>query len=254
MEKETLFIAISNQKGGVGKSILTTLFSSFLYFNKEKNVVIIDCDYPQHSIFNMREDDRRIVRQNTDLQMAIARQFETYSKKAYPIIKASPEKALTEAYKIIDESEITPDIIFFDLPGTVNNAGIINLMLNMNYVFIPIIADRRVLQSSLAFIMTVREYMKAFADKINLEGIYMFWNKVDRREHTELYDDFNTILKEEQIPRLVTELPDTKKYNKELSVKRNTIFRSTLFPPDKKLLRNSNLDRLISEICQIIKL
>ena len=140
------------------------------------------------------------------------------------------------------------------MPGTVNNTGIINLILNMNYIFIPIIADRRVLQSSLAFVMTIREYMKAFAGKINLEGIYMFWNKVDKREHTELYSYFNSILQEEQIPILCTELPDTKKYNKELSLYRDSVFRSTLFPPDKKLLRNSNLEQLITEICQIIKL
>lgn len=254
MEKETLFVTISSQKGGVGKSVLTTLMASYLYFNIEKNVVVIDCDYPQYSIFNMREDDRRTVRQSPDLQTAIARQFEIYSKKAYPIVKANPDNALKEAYKIIDETEIVPDIVFFDLPGTVNNAGIINLMLNMDYIFIPIIADKRILQSSLAFIMTVREYMKAFADKIKLDGIYMFWNKVDKREHTELYNDFNQILKEEQISLLSTELPDTKKFNKELSLQRQAIFRSTLFPPDKKLLRNSNLDMLIIEICQIIKL
>ena len=254
MEKETLFIAISSQKGGVGKSVLTTLLSSYLYFNLNKNVAIVDCDYPQYSIFNMREDDRKTVRQSPELQAAIVRQFEVYSKKAYPVIKAGPDKALEEVYKLVDRSETVPDIIFFDLPGTVNNTGIINLILNMNYIFIPIIADRRVLQSSLAFVMTIREYMKAFAGKINLEGIYMFWNKVDKREHTELYSYFNSIIQEEQIPILCTELPDTKKYKKELSLYRDSVFRSTLFPPDKKLLRNSNLEQLITEICQIIKL
>lgn len=254
MQRETLFITISNQKGGVGKSILTTLISSFLYFNKDKNVVIIDCDYPQHSIFNMREDDRKTVSENIDLQSTLVKQFDSYGKKAYPVIRTNPEKALTEAYSIIDNSQTTPDVIFFDLPGTVNNAGIINLMLSMDYIFIPIIADKRVLQSSLAFSLTAREYMKTFAGKINLREIYMFWNKVDKREHTELYDDFNEIIRDEQISLLKTELPDAKKYNKELSARRNMIFRSTLFPADKRMLRNSNLDELIEEISHIINL
>lgn len=253
MKKETLFIAISNQKGGVGKSAITTLVSSYLYLNKGKNIIIIDCDYPQYSIHNMREDDRKTVNQNPELQASLVKQFEVINKKAYPIIRANPENALNEAYKIIDNAVDKPDIIFFDLPGTVNNDGILNLILSMNYIFVPIIADKRVLHSSLSFVLTVKEYMKTFADKVNLIEIYMFWNKVDKREQTDLYDEFNEILMDQKIPLLRTELPDSKRYNKELSVSRHIIFRSTLFPPDKRLLRNSNLEKLIKEICYIIK-
>ena len=253
MQKETLFIAISNQKGGVGKSVITTLVSSYLYLNKGQNIIVIDCDYPQHSIHNMREDDKKTVAQSGELQSALAKQFEVFGKKAYPIIRVKSEDALEDAYKLLDNAEVKPDIIFFDLPGTVNSTGIINLILNMNYIFVPIIADKRVLQSSLAFVLTVREYMKSLSGKINLKEIHMFWNKVDKREHTDLYDEFNELLMDQQIPLLRTELPDTKRYNKELSVNRNTIFRSTLFPPDKRLLRNSHLDKLIKEIIYIIK-
>ena len=57
MSKEPLFVAVSNQKGGVGKSALTVVLSSYLHFEKNLNVAIIDCDSPQHSLVRMRERD-----------------------------------------------------------------------------------------------------------------------------------------------------------------------------------------------------
>ena len=58
MSKEPLFVAVSNQKGGVGKSALTVVLSSYLHFEKNLNVAIIDCDSPQHSLVRMRERDK----------------------------------------------------------------------------------------------------------------------------------------------------------------------------------------------------
>lgn len=254
MEKETLLVAICNQKGGVGKSVLTTLISSYLYFYKDKRVAIIDCDYPQFSIYNMREDDRQKIGSNSEFQVALAKQFELYNKKAYPIIKCMSEDAIDEADKLIDKSEIPFDIIFFDFPGTVNNAGILNLLLNMEYVFIPIIADRRTLQSSLAFMLTLKKCIEDFGEGINLKKVYLFWNKVDKRENTELYEEFNKILDHYRMSRLNTELMDRKVFNKELSDDRVNVFRSTLFPPNKGMLRNSNFDELINEFLETIKL
>jgi len=49
MEKETLFVAFSTQKGGVGKNAFTVLMSSYLHYVKGFEVAVIDCYYPQHS-------------------------------------------------------------------------------------------------------------------------------------------------------------------------------------------------------------
>ncbi|NDV69952.1 ParA family protein [Dysgonomonas sp. 25] len=254
MEQETVFIAFANQKGGVGKSAITTLFASYLHHIKRKNVAIIDCDFPQNSIYNMREDDMKSIRESVELRSALSIQFDQNKKKAYPVIKAQPEKALKSANELIETTEEKLDIILFDLPGTVNSTGILNLIFNINYIFIPIIADKRALQSSLNFFMTTMRYTDAIQGKIALKSLYMFWNKVDKRENTELYDIFNEIMIEENIPALKTSLPDQKKFNKELSLNRDVVFRSTMFPPDRKLLRFSNIDMLAQEICSIINI
>ena len=61
MERKSIYVAFSNQKGGVGKSAFTTLAASYLHYEGKRNVVVIDCDYPQHSIFAMRERDKSMV-------------------------------------------------------------------------------------------------------------------------------------------------------------------------------------------------
>lgn len=254
MEKETIFVAISNQKGGVGKSALTTVIASYLHYSTEKKVAVIDCDFPQHSVLRMRSSDIEMINTSRELQIALQKQFSATNKKAYRIIHAIPENALDEAQGLTAPGAWRPDIILFDLPGTVDSIGILRIIFNMDYIFVPIIADKRVLQSSLTFIMSVSRYKNASSHPDRLKEICMFWNKVDKRENTELYGFFNKLAQAENYRILDTQLPDTKRYNRELFSGRNSVFRSTLFPPDKKLLKNSGLEELVNEICSIINL
>ena len=54
MEKKNLCIAFSTQKGGAGKTTLTVLVASYLHYVKGYDVAVVDCDYPQYSIAEMR--------------------------------------------------------------------------------------------------------------------------------------------------------------------------------------------------------
>ena len=51
MEKQTMMIAFSNQKGGVGKSAMAILMASWLHYTKGLNVAVVDCDSPQLTIY-----------------------------------------------------------------------------------------------------------------------------------------------------------------------------------------------------------
>ena len=42
MKKETLYVAFSTQKGGVGKTTFTVLVASYLYYLKGYNVAVVD--------------------------------------------------------------------------------------------------------------------------------------------------------------------------------------------------------------------
>ena len=43
------------------------------------------------------------------------------------------------------------DVVLFDLPGTVGNEGVLSTIVELDYLFIPMKADRIVLESTLNF-------------------------------------------------------------------------------------------------------
>lgn len=121
MSKEPLFVAVSNQKGGVGKSALTVVLSSYLHFEKNLNVAIIDCDSPQHSLVRMRERDKKAIANSAYFQQLLQQQWNRVPKKAYPIVGSTSEKAREAADELAASGDY--DLIFVDLPGTVESTG-----------------------------------------------------------------------------------------------------------------------------------
>ncbi|PXV57140.1 AAA domain-containing protein [Dysgonomonas alginatilytica] len=125
MNQETLFIAFSTQKGGVGKTAFTVLLSSYLHYQQGKSIAVIDCDFPQHSIMEMRKRDQELVITDPYYKRMAYHQFKEISKKAYPVVASNPVDAIADAQKLIEDSEGKIDIIFFDLPGTMNSKGVV---------------------------------------------------------------------------------------------------------------------------------
>jgi cellulose biosynthesis protein BcsQ len=125
--------------------------------------------------------------------------------------------------------------------------------MNLDYLFIPITSDRLVIQSSLAFATTMQEYMKQMP-KAPLKGVFVFWNQIVRSEIREVYDAYNAVIRSLNLQVLKTEIPHTIRYKKEMTVSGRQVFRSTLFSANKLLLKGSNLDLLVDEICQIINI
>ena len=74
---------------------------------------------------------------------------------------------------------------------------------------------------------------------------------IDRRERKETCQAWDTVMRKADMKLLDTRIPDTKRYNKELSHTRNNIFRSTLFPPDNREIKGSGLLELLDEISRI---
>jgi cellulose biosynthesis protein BcsQ len=81
MKKEPLFIAFSTQKGGVGKSTFTVLVASYLHYLKGLNVVVMDCDYPQCSVYDMRKREIRQLETNLYYQSKAITLFESLGKE-----------------------------------------------------------------------------------------------------------------------------------------------------------------------------
>ena len=123
----------------------------------------------------------------------------------------------------------------------------------MDYIFTPISADKVVLESSLSFAAAIHKLLVK-NEACRLAGLYLFWNMVDGREKTDLYTAYDKTIRELELPLMKTFIPDTKRYKKELAADKKTVFRSTLFPASRPLVRGSNLEELITEMMYYIKL
>jgi cellulose biosynthesis protein BcsQ len=214
---------------------------------------VVDCDYPQFSIHSLRERDKQTVSKNGTYKQMIVSQFSRLGKKAYPVITANPNEAKDVADHFLETTETPIDVVFFDLPGTVNAKGIFKSIINMDYIFTPILPDRMAMQSSMSFVATVQDYIR-LNPQAPLKEIHVFWNRVNKRVPADLTGIYDKIMAQLRLRVLKTRIPDTNRYEKELTLSGKPFFRCTLLPPPAKLLKDSHLDLLAEEIMQIINL
>ena len=97
MKREPLFVALSNQKGGVGKSTFTVLLASYFHYLNGYNVLVVDCDYPQHSISAIRNKEVGNIERNVHFRRMLCGQFDRTGKKVYPVRAGVPGKELETA-------------------------------------------------------------------------------------------------------------------------------------------------------------
>lgn len=250
-KKEPLYVAFSTQKGGAGKTTLTVLVASYLHYVKGYTVGVIDCDYPQHSIAEMRERDFKTCENDEYYRGMLYEQFlRLEQKKAYPVVESNTKDALNDAEELVQEADF--DFIFFDLPGTLNNEGLVLTIASMDYIVAPIAADRLVLESTLDYLISVRDNIVS-TGKSNIKGIYLLWNLVDGREKSDLYEVYEAVIRDLGFPLMKTFVPNSLRFRKEQSVSHKALFRSTLFPADKTLIKGSNLDVLTDELLELLK-
>lgn len=89
--------------------------------------------------------------------------------------------------------------------------------------------------------------------KANLKGLYLLWNMVDGREKTNLYDVYEKVAGRAGLNMMKTYLPDSKRFRKESEEDgERYVFRSTIMPPDKALVKGSNIEQLADEMLNLI--
>lgn len=121
MDRQTLNVAFATQKGGSGKTAITVLVAGYLHYRLGCPLAVIDCDFPQYSLYEMRERDSRAVLENEYLKRAAYEQMRQPGRAAYPVRKCRVEQAPDTARELAAEG--CYDLLFFDLPGTVNSGA-----------------------------------------------------------------------------------------------------------------------------------
>ena len=247
-----IFVAFATQKGGIGKSTVTALAANYLHNVKGHNVAVIDCDAPQHSIHGLRERETGLIGGSLYFKALACDHFRKVRKNAYPVIKSNSLDALDDADRMLVSEEVKPDIVFFDMPGTLKSNGVVKTLSQMDYIFAPMSADRFVVESTLQFAVMFRDNLMT-TGQAKTKGLYLFWTMVDGREKNGLYDLYEDVIAEMGLSVLSTRLPDSKKFRRDLSEERKGVFRSTIFPMDTSLLKGSGIREFSEEIVSIIK-
>ena len=251
MSNET-FVAFATQKGGIGKSTVTALAASYLHNVKGYNVAVVDCDDPQHSIHGLREHEMGLIDSSTYFKALACDHFRRIKKNAYTIVKSNAVNALDDAERMIATEDMKPDVVFFDMPGTLRSNGVIKTLSQMDYIFTPLSADRFVVESTLKFVTMFRDRLMT-TGQAKTKGLHLFWTMVDGRERNDLYGIYEEVIAEMGFPVLSTRLPDSKKFRRDLSEERKSVFRSTIFPMDTALLKGSGIREFSEEISDIIR-
>lgn len=153
---------------------------------------------------------------------------------------------------MLAEEEVKPDFVFFDMPGTLKANGVVKTLSQMDYIFTPMSADRFVVESTLQFAMMFKDNLMT-TGRAKTRRLSLFWTMVDGREKNGLYDLYEEAIEEMGLSVLSTRLPDSKKFRRDLSEERKSVFRSTIFPMDTPLLKGSGIREFSEEISRIIK-
>lgn len=249
MRHNPVNLSICNQKGGVGKSTFTVLLASWLHHILGRNVLVVDCDYPQWSIAAQRDRELAVLEHSDYYKLLMVRQFRQAQRKIWPIVKSNVESAAANVQQALEQYDA--DIILYDLPGTVATDGVIGVLSSLDYLFVPMKADKVVMESTLSF-ANILHRTAVQNPKVPLQRVSLFWTMIDRRERTPLYDQYEKAINHLGIPLLETQIPYRSKFNKELLVDCEGVGRSTLLAAERTFAHDAKIDCLAKEILSII--
>ena len=225
---------------------------SYLRYVEGVEVAVIDCDNTQHSMNVYREHDLLVTNENPRLKRIMHKFYLTHKIKPYQILMTSPGDAVKVAEDFVKAGN-NPKVVFFDITGTINNRDIVNLIAKMHYIFVPITTETGEMASSISFANNVYNRMITTGQS-SIREMRLVWNKVNSRDKPRLCEIIDNYMEKLGLSSLDTVLVKSNKFEKDgMETGNGAIFRSTMLPPDKRLLKGSNLEELVKEIRSIIQ-
>ena len=131
---KTIIITFANQKGGVGKTTLCTLFANYLVA-KGKSVIVVDCD-GQQTIYEKRQADRK---KYSDEQVK-------YNIQAFSIANIDNVRNLMKNLRQM------PGVVLIDAPGNLAQQGLIPLFAQTDYIVCPYQYEITSINSTVVFV------------------------------------------------------------------------------------------------------
>ena len=173
-----MIIIIGNQKGGAGKSTFTLMLANFLTAAKNCSVTVIDMDYQQS--ISQKFDKAKVLENEEPYQVIPA------TLESYPVLK-----------NLLARNE--RDIILIDLPGKLDDDGLLPVFNSADLVICPFAYDEFTFESTVLFTVVLR--------KINPEISMVFVpNRIKSNARYEIMMEVNEQLS--KFGKLTPVLPD----------------------------------------------
>ncbi len=112
-------------------------------------------------------------------------------------------------------------ILFLDLPGTMNNFNVLQVVSNCDYVFCPMAASKYDIESTLGYCQFIHGHIMT-SGYGNLKNVKILWNKIDARERRDLYGEYDEFMESIGLEAMKTTLPASVRFKRGLSVNPKT--------------------------------
>ena len=172
MSNDTRILSISNSKGGVGKSVVTMMMATALAEQKQKKILILDCD-SQASISEMYEQEKEMYPDKTPL---------------IEVEAITPRRVQTFLKRFGGDY----DIIFIDIPRMTDkkaDSPTVMLLYNCDSILVPVIGSEVDVLATQEF-MGIIEEAKAFKEEMKEDfKYYGFINRRNLRKANELTEE-----------------------------------------------------------------
>lgn len=214
----TKTIAFITQKGGAGKSTLSILFATHVHHKLNQNVLLLDCDYPQHSAYKRRQTENRTIEQYEDTSV----RFSALGKKPYDVLAMDIQQAI--ATITLSRKEHKQETIFIDLPGNMDAEGYTELLPLIDIPIVPVEVDELSFTSAMMTVVLLSKIRKSSG---NNSPIYLLWNKINLSEKIDRLNGLEKYITDyKEKNQINLKIMDTRVRNL-VAYKDN---RSTLFP------------------------
>ena len=165
-------IAIISQKGGAGKSTVTSLLANIFYFILGFRIAVIDADYPQSSISKKRIKELEII--NADERLTSIYNKLYANRDPYPIVTTNLTSCTNKIVQIKNEY----DFVFIDVTGTMNHPCFTDILMQVNHFLIPVMQDDYSIISGIEFYQLIEQTIRPVSRE--LVDANLFFNRIPR--------------------------------------------------------------------------
>lgn len=151
--KDGIVISFVNQKGGVGKSTIASIFANHLFGtgkneNMKLNIAVIDADDLQQTLYRKRQRElASLEAQLEEISDPELKQQYKELENTYQVLKIASKDIPNEIDSLKDEF----DIILIDLPGNMKQEGVITDYFLIDIMLIPFQPNEFDIDSTIQF-------------------------------------------------------------------------------------------------------